>query len=261
MKDDYVVYTALFGMYDKLHEPLKKAYTKRVRFICFTDQKNIKSNFWDVIYIEHKNFDDPVLMNRLFKINPHLYFKEFLYSIYIDSNILVKNSLDNFVDNFIDKKIKIAAPRHIANSCIYNEIETCFMLGKINKKEKEEWHDFLVGEHYPINNGLCENNIIFRCHGESEIIDAMNDWWRLFCDGPRRDQLSLMYVLWKRKLYIESFAENSKLKNKLFSITLHANNYSQIKKIMDYIYLHKTNSTFCLYLYKVFLFFKKKNGR
>ena len=43
-----VVYTAIFGDYDDLYEPMVKP--DNVDYVCFTDSKTLKSDVWDVRY-------------------------------------------------------------------------------------------------------------------------------------------------------------------------------------------------------------------
>ena len=52
-------------------------------------------------------------------------------------------------------------------------------------------------EGFPERYGLTQNNIIVRKHNTKECIDLMERWWKEVVNGSYRDQLSLMYVLWK----------------------------------------------------------------
>lgn len=257
MIEKYVVYTALFGKYDNLRDPQIKSLSKNASFICFTDQENVKSTIWEIVHVAKSEDSDPILLNRFYKMNPHIIFPDFRFSIYIDSNIVVKSNLDLLVNKLISEKIKIAAPRHLVNDCIYQEIISCFALKKINECEKEQWSVFLRNNKYPEHFGLCENNIIFRNHHDSDISKAMDDWWKLFNSGPKRDQLSLMYVLWSRKIPISNGIENSKLKNRFFGIRLHSSNKTFLKKFKDFIYLHKLDNVFCGFIY----FFVSKTSK
>ena len=45
----------------------------------------------------------------------------------------------------------------------------------------------------------------------------MNEWWKIISNGSKRDQLSLMYILWKYNFTNFSFIER-KLIEKYFKI-------------------------------------------
>ena len=47
----YVVYTALFGDLDTLHNPVGVA-NNDVLFVCFTDRSDIKSDIWNIVHVE-----------------------------------------------------------------------------------------------------------------------------------------------------------------------------------------------------------------
>ena len=49
MIKEYVVYTAIFNNYDKLINSNIK--NDKIDLLCFTDDKNLKSNFWSIILI------------------------------------------------------------------------------------------------------------------------------------------------------------------------------------------------------------------
>jgi len=76
-----VCYTAIIGDYDKLHDPL--IVTPGWDYICFTDDKDIKSNVWEIKHIEK----DPDLCNRRnsykFKYIQCPYIKSYDYSIWL----------------------------------------------------------------------------------------------------------------------------------------------------------------------------------
>ena len=83
-KNKIVIYTSIFGSYDGL---IPQPQFKGVDYICFTD-KPFKSSKWKIITVSSK-ISDTTRKSRHPKILPHLYLKDYKYSIYIDGNILV----------------------------------------------------------------------------------------------------------------------------------------------------------------------------
>ena len=48
------IYTAIIGDYDNLYTP--KIVTEGWDYICFTDNKKLKSDFWTIKYVPKKRF-------------------------------------------------------------------------------------------------------------------------------------------------------------------------------------------------------------
>ena len=51
----YAVVTFLFNHYDLLREPIM--VDEKVDYYCLTDDKNLKSNVWQIIYLEKMDTD------------------------------------------------------------------------------------------------------------------------------------------------------------------------------------------------------------
>ena len=85
-KNNFVVYTALFGKYDDLLKPAPSAHCD---YVCFTDDPLLKSNIWEVRVVSSHLPEN--MMNRLYKTKPHVHFPNYKASIYVDSNIKILN--------------------------------------------------------------------------------------------------------------------------------------------------------------------------
>lgn len=211
-----VVYTALFGGYDLLINPPRKY--DNCDFICFTDDPTIVSEIWDVRVVE--DVLDPVRANREIKFLPHKFLSEYSCSIYVDSNVRIINDPSNLVYDKLVKQ-KICIPQHFERNCIYEEINECLSLSKITQDESLYLNAILTNDGYPRGNGLAENNIILRAHNDPDVIFLMEKWWDFFINGPKRDQLSLLYLAWKFNFDIGIMNESSRNKNRYFRYELH----------------------------------------
>lgn len=216
------VYTALFGDYDSLIEP--KERFEGCDFICFTDQINLKSNIWEIRIIEKCDLP-PNIMNRKYKILPHLFLSEYDWSLYVDANIIIlRNPIDlakKYLGNYY-----MVLPKHFARTCIYDEAKECTRLGKANYEEIKIQMDKYKREGFPANFGLGENNILLRKHNSENIIKIMNEWWHEFNTHAKRDQLSLGYVLWKNGEKFHFMDESARGGN-YFRMRLHAHEISK----------------------------------
>ncbi len=74
----YVVYTALFGDYDDFIEPKNIDY--KCDFICFTNQENITSDKWKIIYV--KDVNDTVLKIENISFC-HIFFSRNMMQVYM----------------------------------------------------------------------------------------------------------------------------------------------------------------------------------
>ncbi|EKY4996841.1 DUF616 domain-containing protein [Escherichia coli] len=204
-----VVYTALFGDYDDLiPTPSSK---NGIIYRCYTDQDIKNRKGWDIVRVNKEKFNlTESLLNRYYKLQPHLFLQDFDQSLYIDSNIgLLQDPTELFIkylshDNFL-------MPKHFIRECIYEEAKECILLQKdsVNKIEKQMIR--YRAEGMPKKYGLGENNILFRNHNNKFIIKIMNDWWNEMLKETCRDQLSLGYIMWKNNIpfkYIEETARN-----------------------------------------------------
>ncbi|QLO51763.1 DUF616 domain-containing protein [Klebsiella grimontii] len=240
-KNKYVIYTALFGDYDDLIDPVGVDY--KCDFICFTDQKNIISKKWKVIYVDTQQ--NSVLKNREYKFLPHKFLNTYQVSMYIDANIKILNDPYYFIERYSDS-YGICVPKHFERECIYDEITQCVNLNKISKEEGNVIFDILKADNYPSKNGLGENNIIIRRHMEPEIVLLMESWWETFRKGAKRDQLTLLYLAWKNNIPVYLMDETSRNKNKYFRYNLHKGDKKLpfLKRTFLYVKANRFRSSF-----------------
>lgn len=189
-----VVYTCNFGGYEAVHPPL--SMDPRVEYILFTDDPRIKSDSWTVIMINH-DLGDPRRASRLAKILPHKYLPEHDISIYLDSSMeLVEIDIVEMAQSCMGCR-DIALYKHPKRNCIYDEINFVqTTLRRVKESELAPFIQKLKTDGYPSQNGLYENGFIFR-RNVPAIRELNEMWWRLYSDGPERDQFSLCYCLWK----------------------------------------------------------------
>lgn len=231
MRNKLVVYTALFGNYDKLRDP-KRMYSG-CEFVCFTDQKDLKSDIWEIRQVNNGELP-PAMMNRHYKFFPHLYFSDYEYSLYVDANIEIIGAPDKLVDKYLDDCL-ISCPKHFLRNCLYEEAHICILEKKATEQDVSKLLDKYLHENFPKNYGLAENNIIYRKHNDPTIIKMMNAWWEFIASGPKRDQLSLMYLSWKMDIYIRLMDESSRNNNKIFKYHLHKTNNRSKYFNFDYL--------------------------
>lgn len=190
------VYTALFGPYDLLREPMLRP--DNIDYYILTDQEIPEGSVWERIdatgIIPDEFQDDPVLCNRWCKMHPHLFFNDYQYSVYLDSNIWVFSDLTPLTVSL--DTYPIAMFRHKKRDCVYDEVHACLEQNK-DKKDSLKAHLAVVRSHgVPKDWGLLEASVIARKHSEPDCVVLMDAWWEAFIKNSRRDQISLVDCLW-----------------------------------------------------------------
>lgn len=199
MNEDIIVYSCIFGEYDKINEPWDN--NSEVHYILFTNNFNLKSKNWDIRYIDLKELgiEDPQRAARYIKLNPKLFLpKEHKINIWIDSCYEIRiTHWDLFIKtNLINN---ICLYKHPCRHCVYEEIKVCSNLKLDYKnlfiKQKEKY----LKEGLPYYYGLYHTAVLLRKN--NEIVNKFNQlWWKELNEFSKRDQISFSYCLWKLKI-------------------------------------------------------------
>ena len=144
-----VVYTINFGNYDQLRN-----ITRQEGFDYFAyldtglDQYNYSN--WTILPVpqEIKNLNVSVMKKtRYIKTHPHLFFKNYSLSIYIDAAYPIIGDLNEFLLRILEPKYNIYCLEHYERNCIYKEIKEVVRV----KREKKEMAN-IVEEKYKKEN-------------------------------------------------------------------------------------------------------------
>ena len=202
-----VIYTALFGKYDYI-KSINKEYG--YDYIMFTDQNisNITTN-WTILSID-KNINyskkfEVMKIQRFYKTHPHIFFKDYDLSIYIDGTIAIKGSLDEFLLRILSKNKSIYTLEHPERISIDNEFGAVLFFQRDSKENIDFVKKRYNREEFPDNIGLSENCLIVRKHNDIKCINFMNQWFYEINHYSYRDQLSFNYILWKTNISIVKY--------------------------------------------------------
>jgi hypothetical protein len=191
-----VIYTAIYGNKDTLKDPLY--HNKDFDYICFTDNKDLKSDIWKVIYSKpyHK---DPVRSAKIFKVKPHEFLRDYETSIWIDANFIICSDLNQFLNKFGTQANMLTFEHDQGRNCIYDEAKIIIEHNKDNPDIVTRQMEKYKLEEFPEQTGLTANSILLRRHNKEDIIELMELWWDEIEEFSRRDQLSFYYCKWKLK--------------------------------------------------------------
>lgn len=225
-KKKIVVYTAITGGYDKLKDP--KTICDECDYICFTDDSSLKSDIWKFEKIE-KYEDDNYRTAIRYKILPHLFLKDYEYSIWVDGSLRITGDINEFIKEELGNE-KMAFFKHSLRNCIYDEARETIQYFNYSVKDTRvilKQVGKYVLENYPPHNGLIESGTIIRRHNEVEVVHVMENWWSEYISFSKRDQLSFNYVAWKLNAQYKSI-DKSIFDNKYLMYYGHENSNTNV---------------------------------
>jgi hypothetical protein len=203
MKKNKVVYTALIGRGDRLQKINFKT-NNDIDYICFTNYPDQVPKGWMVIAIDKyfkKNYlepiirevpiskhNDPTIINRIIKMHPHIFLKNYKKSMYVDSHIRLKKCMSDFIEDSLVNANWLSPP-HRWGGDTYIETYRCYENDKIDKNEFDEFSNKIKVLNIPPEIPFPENGIILRNHLDECVQNMCKQWWQFFKDGPYRDQL------------------------------------------------------------------------
>lgn len=223
-KRKIVVYTAIFGDYDDIQEPIY--VNSLIDYVIFTDKEVPETSAWKKLniedYIDTNNMDSYTI-SKYIKLFPHVFFKEYTHSIWVDGTTKIWADLYAFVDRLNGNAIGMFDnPVH---DCIYTEANFLIYYNRVPYKLiKKQIRDYRA-QGYPFHNGMYECTIIVREHNVEKCKEIMEEWWNQIRKYTLRDQISLPYVLWKQGINREEITllgENRNF-NPRISFSIHKN--------------------------------------
>lgn len=175
-----------------------------ILYILLTDQKlENKNTNWIILNLElNLNFSnkrEAIKKQRFYKTNPHLLFKNYDLSIYVDATFKLKGNLDDFLLRILAPNFDIYILEHPRIIKINNEIEAVLHFKKESLDVVEPIRERYKKEKFPDDNGHAETCLIVRKHNELNCINFMENWFYQIKHYSHRDQLSFNYILWKNR--------------------------------------------------------------
>jgi hypothetical protein len=185
------------GDYDRFKEP--KYITKGWDYICYTNNKKLKSNVVDIRYTDGEGLTNARFCRKVWCFH-NAYADGYDLSISTGAQQSINGNLDKFVKEVWpnDKSIDMVITSHPNRNCVYEEAKRCIKRDEPQKVRSQM--EFYKKEGYPKNNGLIAGGIIIRQHDRKNVIEHCEKWWEQIQRFSLRNQLSFNYVLWKYNL-------------------------------------------------------------
>ena len=199
-----VVYSIIIGKYDNISTFNKQ---EGFNYFLFSDIKYHGTN-WTIIsipkLIEKVNVSN-IKLTRYFKLFPHLFFKDYELSIYIDASYIIKGDLNELLLKTLNPSFNLYILQHPYRNKVFQEFVAVIKFKKDTKKSVNKVKKKYIKEKFPDNLGLTQNCLIIRNHNNKIIIKLMKIWWNEIKNYSYRDQLSLNYAIWKLNLNIKIY--------------------------------------------------------
>lgn len=214
-----VIYSVNVGGYDKLRPP---PAAPGWDCVLFTDRplpwhaQIFNRRRWRVVVLDLQNLPRATASRRP-KLLPHLYLKDWDYSLYVDGSIVFHDDATRWGDIMNWPNFGAAIHPYRANP--YDEAEECIRQGKapaeILRAQMSAYREAGLPEDAP----LYENGVLLRRHHDPEVIALDEAWWDEFERFPHRDQISLPFASWRTGIVPQAAVQE--VKRRFFSARSH----------------------------------------
>ena len=204
-----VVYTALFGPHEKLLEQ-DVARSSSARFICFTDDRALTSETWDIIHVDPLFPADPRRSQRDIKIRGHHALRDADVWVYIDNTVRLKVAPEDVVDAWLGEADWAAINQ--PQESLWEEFEKNSELSKdVESRLNEQLSDYSAHHSDALKSRPVWNGFFVRRNTPS-VGEFAELWFAHVCRYAARDQLSMMVALHQKPVSltrVESGIRNS----------------------------------------------------
>ena len=252
MRTKTCIYTCITGDYDDLHE-IKKP-EKDIDYLCFTNNKSLKSKTWRVIYIKDEGLTNHLLSRKIKMLGHPIINENYDISVWMDGSVVWDRTVSEFIKTYLKSKPFVAF-RHHARSSIHEEALACLTFRKDTKDSLTKALKFLEKTGFPDDIGLYEMTVFIKRHNDPQVIQTMNTWFDTISHYSKRDQLSFMYAAWQAHLQITTI-ELDVWNNQWFHNTKHSKNPLPDYALVNYSDYYSVDSLEDIHSYN----FKQQNN-
>jgi hypothetical protein len=217
----FLVYTCVFGGYDRIYPPIQPE--SNLDYVIITDDPSLNVQGWQTQAVQIHTFPTLKAANLYHRALIHRILSNYDTSVYIDGNIRLCGRLSQLLESFQASGADLAAYRHPLRSTVAGEVNACIESGKVGNPDslRGELAEYLALG-FPDDIGLVETGVLLKNHKSADLDAAMALWWELYASHLTRDQISLPYVLWKTGLSVYNLPGSLRDMNPYFALYPHA---------------------------------------
>ncbi len=186
-------YTVLVGDYDRLNEVPQRL--KNWDYVCYTDNPELKSDSWEIRFLDNPLGLDPIRLSRYYKINNHLVDTGYDLSVYTDANIRIRGDLDSFLAQTFFPESIFSLLLHPFHFSLEQEVKLCVEQKKDNPVLLRDQYNHYVQSGYRDLLPHINARMMIRKTGSPAVRNLMENWFEQLMKWSKRDQLSFNYVL------------------------------------------------------------------
>lgn len=208
--EQLTIYTVIIGDKEELGNPLTElssfdASDLTLDFVCFTDNRNLKSDIWRFEYIDNGHLP-PEKLSRRPKAMPHKYLSDCRYSLYIDNTVGFKR-LPNSQDLVTSRPYLFKSFRHATRNRLSEEADAIASLGYDEVSTLCTQLDFYASLR-PLETitPLTTCTVMLRSHNHPKIVEFGELWWEEILAFSKRDQMSFDFSAIHTACDVEYFA-------------------------------------------------------
>lgn len=194
-----VLYTAIFGGRDDLHEP--QNVPDDVRCICFTDDESLRSKRWEIRPCDFPSSCSPLEAAKGVKLHPHVWLPaETTASLWIDGRFELRD-LNGVFD--MPPAFELGLIRK-TDFGLYEELDDCVAHGRDERRRLLRAFGRYADE---FNLPVWLGGVLFRRH--TPKVALFNEFWmREIKETTWRDQISLPVVLRQLRMKVFSISRD-----------------------------------------------------
>lgn len=213
-----VVYTVLTGNYDNIQDPL--FVTPCVDYLLFTNH-DIRKKVWKTVKIDNSGLTDLMLSRRV-KMLPQEYLPAgYDYSIYVDANVIIFGDITMLTTKLNDY-CHFAVSAHSVRNTVKAELDELVAIGKVDGRVARTIYARYQEEGFIDNLGLAECTVLVRSCNNKRLDSLLQAWWEEFAtNGLGRDQISIMYCIWKQNYDEYCLLEGHVMNNQFCTVISH----------------------------------------
>lgn len=215
-----LVYTAVFGGYDRVYPPVRPE--SDVDYRIFTDDPDMKVRGWKVHHVDAAGFATPKAANLYHRALVHRILKGYDASLYVDGNVRLLAQTRPLFEELKTSGAAVAMYRHPLRTTVAAEVDAIIAAGKVAEPDdaRREYASY-VADGFCDTVPLTETTVILKNHRADGLDEAMALWWTLFDAHLSRDQISFPYVAWKTGLKVHLMPGTFRKPNPYFAVYPH----------------------------------------
>lgn len=180
-----VCYTALFGNYEELKEPL--VITPGWRYIVYTDQ-DLTSSVWEIVKVKIPEGVPPQYYARWYKI---MHWVDWGRSIWVDASFVIAINLEDWWTSH--SMAPFSAAKHPLRDDWFEECMDCIISGRGDRVEVDKQMNEYKALELPRHAGVIQSGILLR-ENTPDVIALCEAWWKEMQGRSIRDQIAFCRV-------------------------------------------------------------------